>query len=146
MKRIFYILFLFFAMHPAFAQDEGPGEGKIREKMIDYIKNKLGLNQDEAEKFQPVFTNYFKDLRRTNKEFKGEGKLVLQQKIVELRVRYRDQFKPIMGEKRSNAVFDHEGEFFKEAKGALDERREKRRQDRLEGRTTKEKNSKLLSN
>jgi hypothetical protein len=146
MKRIFYILFFFFAVQPAFSQEEGPGEGKIREKMIEYIKNKLGLNQDEAEKFQPVFTNYFKDLRRTNKEFKGEGKLVLQQKVVELRLRYRDQFKPIIGEKRSNAVFDHEGEFIQKVQGALKDRREEHRQDRLEGRAPREKNSKLFSN
>ena len=114
MKKLIYILFFFFAVCPAFAQDERPGDEKIRERMTQYIQNKLGLSRTEAEKFQPVFVDYIKELRRTNREFKskGEGGLDLQQKIVEIRVRYRDQFKPIIGEKRSNEVFDLERGFF----------------------------------
>ena len=141
MKRLLYILFFLFAIQPVFAQDEqGPG-GKLREKMVEYIQNKLALDKNEAEKFQPVFFDYIKDLHKTKREFKGD-RLILQQKVIELRLRYREQFKPIVGEKRSTDVFQHETEFIKKAKDVLDDRL----QERQERRADKGKNSKLLSN
>lgn len=144
MKKIIYILFFLLAIQPAFAQDE-PGEGKLREKMVEYIQTKLGLSRAEAEKFQPVFVSYFKELRRTNKEFKDRGDkggLELQQKIIEVRLRYREQFKPIIGDKRSNEVFEHEREFVKTIRDVIKERQQERRERRADN----EKNSKLFSN
>ncbi len=125
-------------MQTSFAQqDEQPGEGTIREKMVEYIQNKLGLSKVEAEKFQPVFIDYFRELKRTNREFKGQG-LELQQKIIEVRLRFREQFKPIIGEKRSNDVFTHERDFVQTLKDI--------RKERLEGRANKRNNFKLFSN
>jgi hypothetical protein len=141
MKKLIYILFLSFTIQPVFAQDEKLGEGRLREKMVEFIQAKLGLSSVEAEKFHPVFINYFKDLKKTNKEFKGQG-LELQQKIIEVRLRYREQFKPIVGEKLRNEVFEYEREFVQKVKTEINERRQER-QDR---RADKEKNSKLLSN
>jgi hypothetical protein len=132
MKKIFYILIFVFSLNSVgFAQDDEPGE-KLRDKMIEYIQNKLGLSKAEAEKFQPVFLDYLKDMRSTKQQFRGD-KLILQQKIVDLRIRYRDQFKPIIGEKRSNEVFTHEREFVQQA---INEQRE-RLQNRQEGRANK---------
>ena len=142
MKKFFYILIFVFALQSASAQDEGPGEVKLREKLIEYIQTRLGLSRVEAEKFQPVFVNYFKDLKRTNREFKDKG-LERDQKLLEVRLRYRDQFKPIIGEKRSNEVFDHEKEFIKTIRQEIKERQ----QDRIERRADKRKNTeKLLAN
>jgi hypothetical protein len=126
MKKILYILGFLFIINHASAQDADGG--KLRQKMTEYVQEKLGLSKGEAERFSPVFLDYFKELRRTNQDFRGD-RLVLQQKIVELRLRYRDQFKPIIGEKRSNDVFVYEREFVKEVK----ELREDRLQNRLEG-------------
>jgi hypothetical protein len=103
--------------------------------MTEYIQQKLGLSKTEADKFSPVFLDYFRDLRKTNQDFKGD-RLVLQQKIVELRLRYRDQFKPIIGDKRSNDVFTYERDFIKGVK----ELQQDRLQNRLEGRANKRNN------
>jgi hypothetical protein len=100
--------------------------------MIEYIQDRLGLSKSEAEKFQPVFLDYLRDMRNTKQQFKGD-KLILQQKVVDLRIRYRDQFKPIIGEQRSNNVFKHEREFVEKA---LQERQD-RIQNRLDGRANK---------
>ncbi|MGN6164522.1 MAG: hypothetical protein ACTHOF_08275 [Flavisolibacter sp.] len=136
MKKIIYILsFLFVISATSYAQDKG---GKLQEKMTEYVQQKLGLSKSEAEKFSPVFLDYFKDLRRTNQEFRGD-RLVLQQKIVELRLRYRDQFKPIIGEKRSNDVFTYEREFIKGVK----ELQQDRLQNRLQGPANKRNNPEL---
>lgn len=133
MKKIFYILiFLCGLSSYSFAQDQQqPDEGakKVRERMIEYIENKLGLTKDEAEKFTPVYIEYFRELRQTNQEYKNDP-LLRQQKIADLRLRYRDQFKPILGEKRSNEVFQHEREFVQKAI----EIRNDRLQNRQEGR------------
>lgn len=134
MKRIFYTLFFsLFLTATSFAQEEDGT--KVRERMQEYIQKKLGLSRNEAERFGPIFLDYFKELRRTNQEFRGD-RLVLQQKIVELRLKFRDQFKPIIGEKRSNDVFTHEREFVDEVKRL----RQERLQDRPNGRAGTRKN------
>lgn len=129
MKKILYILTIMFSFtFTTFAQDDQQGDGsKVRERMVEYIQQKLGLSKTEAERFSPVFINYFKELRKTNQDFKGD-RLVLQQKIAELRLRYRDQFKPIIGEKRSNDVFTHERDFIQKAKQERDERLQNRQE------------------
>jgi hypothetical protein len=127
MKRILYI-FSFFALlsSASFAQDdEGQNGQKIRERMGEYIQKRLNLSNAEADKFSPVFLNYFNELRQANQSYKGD-RLVLQQKIVDLRIRYRNQFKPIMGEKRSNDVFKYEHDFINEVKQLRQDRMQKR--------------------
>jgi len=114
MKRLLIILGLFMlAGTSLFAQQEDNDNGneKIRDKMSLYIQERLSLSKSEAEKFSPVFLRYFRDWRTTLRETKGEPGLLRQQKIVDLRLRYRDQFKEIIGEKRSNEVFDHQQRF-----------------------------------
>ncbi len=129
MKKFIYIVFFLFAIQTSFAQDEQPGEGgqgRLRDKMVEYVQTKLALDKAESDKFQPVFLDYIKELRKTNQEFRGD-RLVLQQKVVELRLRYREQFKPMIGEKRSNDVFKYEREFIEKAADVLKERRQERR-------------------
>jgi hypothetical protein len=126
MKKIVYILvFVFSFSNISFAQDDDGG-GKLRDKMIEYIQTKLGLSKSEAEKFQPVFLDYLKDMRATKQQYKDGDRLVLQQKIIDLRIRYRDQFKPIIGEARSNQVFKHEHDFVEQARTELKDRLDNR--------------------
>ncbi|HUQ96763.1 MAG TPA: hypothetical protein VM010_03790 [Chitinophagaceae bacterium] len=120
MKKFLYTFLFLFLMHGAFAQDEG-NPGKVRERMTEYIQKRLDLSKSEADRFAPVFSNYFNELRKTNQDNKGD-KLVLQQKIADLRLRYRDQFKGIVGDKRSNDVFTYERDFISEVKQLREER------------------------
>ncbi|HVK96880.1 MAG TPA: hypothetical protein VM368_03635, partial [Flavisolibacter sp.] len=91
-----------------------------------YIQDRLNLSKAEAERFQPIFLEYFRELRKTNQDFKGD-RLVLQQKVVELRLRFREQFKPVIGEKRSNDVFVLERDFVNKVKEVREERLDNRR-------------------
>ncbi len=116
MKRFLLILsFLFVTTPVLFAQDDDEGEGneKIRDKMNEYIQKRLNLSDDEAKKFTPVFLKYFKEWRQTIRENKGD-KLILQQKVVDLRLRYRTQFRELLGERRGNQVFNQQDNFIKE--------------------------------
>ncbi|MFN2438772.1 MAG: hypothetical protein ABR503_06195, partial [Chitinophagaceae bacterium] len=83
MKKILYIIcFLLSFTVPSFAQeDEGNGE-KVRERMREYLQRRLNLSKSEADRFGPIFLEYFKELRNTNQQYKGD-RLILQQKIVD---------------------------------------------------------------
>jgi hypothetical protein len=110
-----------------FAQEEDVNNGneKIRDKMSQYIQERLNLSKAEAEKFSPVFLRYFKEWRTTLRTTKEEPVIIRQQKIVDLRLRYRDEFKQIIGEKRSNEVFDHQRDFMRGMKQIREERLQK---------------------
>ena len=111
MKRFLLILTLaLFAGFAAKAQDDD--NDKIRDKMREFIQRRLNLSKNEAERFTPVFIRYFKEWRQTIRENREDG-LVRQQKIVDLRIRYRTEFREIVGEKRSNEIFENQEKFIK---------------------------------
>lgn len=107
-----------------FAQEEENDNGneRIRDKMNQYIQERLSLSKSEAEKFSPVFLRYFKEWRTTLRDNKEGPVLLRQQKIVDLRLRYRNEFKNIVGEKKSIEVFDHQDIFIKEIRRLRQER------------------------
>jgi len=121
MKIILYLFSFFILSTTALGQDDTGQGAKIRERMTEYIQKRLSLSKSEAEKFGPVYLNYFNEVRKINQEYKGD-KLVLQQKIVEVKLNYRDQFKTIVGEKKSNDVFIYEREFINEIRELRNER------------------------
>ena len=127
MKRYFIILFLFFTGLAVYAQDDkddNDNGGKIRDRMKEYIQDRLGLSKNEAEKFTPVFLRYFQEFRQIRRENKNDN-LILKQKIIDLRIRYRSEFRQIMDEPRANKVFVYEDEFRKKAIQILETRRDR---------------------
>jgi len=138
MKNYFIILILVFTGLATYAQDEGDDKGsKIRDRMNEYIQDRLGLSKREAEKFSPVFLRYFHEFRQIRQENRTDN-LVLKQKIIDLRIRYRSEFRQIMDEPRANKVFVYEDEFRRKAIQMLETRR-----DRL-GEKTLQRNRSLL--
>jgi len=125
MKRFFIILILFFTGLATYAQDEGGDDkGKIRDRMSEYIKDRLGLTKNEAEKFTPLFLRYFQEFRQIHRENQTDI-LILKQKIIDLRIRYRNEFRQIMDEPRANKVFVYEDEFRRKAIQILETRRDR---------------------
>ena len=137
MKKWLLILFLFLLPgFAAFAQTEDPprdGGGKIQERMKEYIQSKLGLSKAEANKFTPVFIRYFREFSQTHRENKKDI-LILKQKIIELRIRYRTEFRQIMDEQRANKVFKYEDDFRQEVIQII---KENRRENRIPVRRTR---------
>jgi len=111
MKKFLLILTLaLFAGFVAKAQDDD--NDKIRDKMREFIQKRMNLSKNEAERFTPVFIRYFKEWRQTIRENRNLPDVIDRQKrIVDLKIRYRDEFKEIIGEKRSNEVFKRQEEF-----------------------------------
>lgn len=129
-RAVIYILSLFFCAS-VFAQTEEPAQegGKIQERMREYIQTRLGLSKAESEKFTPVFVRYFREFAQTHRENKRD-KLILQQKIIELRIRYRTEFKQVLDEQRANKVYVYEDEFRKRAIEIIRENRREKLRDR----------------
>ena len=123
MKRFLLILSLIFATSaPLFAQDDDDDENeKIQDKMSEYIQKRLDLTKEEANKFTPVFLRYFKEWRQTIRQNRGD-RLVMQQKIIALRLQYRTQFREIMGERKGDQVFMHQERFIQELREIRKER------------------------
>lgn len=121
MKKILFILsILLLTSTIIFAQNDD-GDDRIRDKMREYIQLRMRLTRGEADRFTPVFVRYFNEWRNTLKENRTD-RLILQQKVVELRLRYRGEFKEIIGDRRSNEVFEHQERFIKELKNLRQER------------------------
>jgi hypothetical protein len=131
MKKIFFILgLLIFSGITVMAQDGGINDNdKMQGKMKEYLQKRLGLTKNEAEKFGPVFGRYLVELRKSHHDFSDP--LIRQQRIAELRVRFRDEFKPILGEQRAGKVFVAEQEFLQRATEILNNRRERLDDNRL---------------
>lgn len=129
MKKYLLILFLsLLTGFAAFSQEDDPAQdngSKIADRMREYIQKNLGLSRSEAEKFSPVFLRYFREFAQTHRQNKGD-RLVLQQKIIELRLRYRDEFRQIMDEQRANKVYKFEDEFRVKARQIILENRRER--------------------
>lgn len=125
MKKYFIILILFLTGLATYAQDEGDDKaGKIRDRMSEYIRDRLGLSRNEAERFTPVFLKYFQEFKQIHRENRTDV-LVLKQKIIDLRIRYRNEFRQIMDEPRANKVFVYEDEFRRKAIQILETRRDR---------------------
>ncbi len=124
MKRFLFILsFFLLATATLLAQDDDDVDDNatIRDKMSEYIQQRLNLSSDEAKKFKPVFIEYFKEWKKTARENRAD-RLVLRQKITDLQVRYRGRFKEIVGEQRSNLIFTHQRGFILELRRLRQER------------------------
>jgi hypothetical protein len=128
MKKLLTILtFLFCLQVTAHAQDENSNDDKIRAKMTEFIQRRLNLSRGEAEKFSPVFLRYFNEWRTTLREFRGNpDKLLLRQRIVDIQLRYRTEFKEIIGQKRSNDVFEQQRIFIEGIKDVREKQIENR--------------------
>ena len=97
----------------SFAQNDELNEGKLQERMRLYVQNRLSLSKAEAKRFTPVFIRYFRDVKEAHREHVHD-KLKFQQKVIDLRLRYRSEFRQIMDEQRANKVYKYEDDFRRE--------------------------------
>ena len=127
MKKILLILTLALLAASALqAQDDE--NDRIRDKMREFIQKRLNLTRNEAERFTPVFVRYFREWRQTLREHKGDM-LERQKRVVDLRLRYRPEFREIVGEKRSTEIFRQQ-EIFIDNLRKVREEQTRRKDDR----------------
>lgn len=127
-KSLLILIFSFVSSFALFAQDapdDAQQGGKLMERMQQYIQNRLNLSKTESEKFSPIFLRYVSELRRTHRESKGD-RLLLQSRVAEVRLKFRNEFRQVMDEQRANRIFKHQGEFEDIVRKEILERRQNR--------------------
>lgn len=120
MKRLFTLITLFlgitgmaFAQEPT-QQPDPKKEEKIQALEIAFISRKLDLTPEEAQKFWPIYNEYKKEMRQTmlaQKKDPNMDVVVTEQKLVDIKKKYRDRFVGVIGQPRMNKLFEAEREF-----------------------------------
>lgn len=111
MKKIFLLFgFITFATFVANAQ-EHPGGERIRSLEIGYLTKQLQLVPEEAEKFWPVFNKYRQELKTVANDKSIDEELDRQQKVLDIRKKYKKDFAAILNADRAQQVFEAEDRF-----------------------------------
>ena len=108
--------FLFCCMQNIHAQElpDDKRDEKIQSLEIAFISRKLNLTTEEAQKFWPVFNEYRRDIRQmriSHKQQPDHDVLEFEQKLIDIRRKYKDQFSEAIGRQRVNDFFKAEHEF-----------------------------------
>ena len=85
---------------------------KIQALKIAFITQKLELTSDEAQKFWPVYNRYEADIRQVMMANKGGGDAIdNEEKILGVKKRYKSEFDKVIGQPKTNTLFNAEREF-----------------------------------
>ena len=123
-----FLLILTLVLLAGFSSKAQDGDNdKIRDKMREFIQRRLNLSRNEAERFTPVFIRYFREWRQNLKE---PDILLREQKITEVKIRYRTEFREIVGEKRSNEIFRQQKIFIDNLQKIREEQTRSRKDER----------------
>jgi hypothetical protein len=133
MKKLYMIVSFLMVSFFAKAQDELPAESVKKQQDIEalkvaFISKELELTPDEAQKFWPVYNQYSKELRSTISD--NQDVIDRDEKVLNLRKRYRDQFTKVLGPDRMNRMFNAEAKFRQLLIKSLRRQRQKATMDR----------------
>jgi hypothetical protein len=99
---------------------------RISEKMNLFIQRRMRMTEKEREAFGPVFAKYQKEFQQTLRKNR-EDRLLSRQQIIELQIRYRKEFAPIVGESRVLQIYDAQEDFIHILRDIQEERMRKRK-------------------
>jgi len=129
MKKIYFLLlFLFF--HSYFCQSQPPdGADRVEVIKMAYITHELNLTPQEAQNFWPVYNNYVNEIKQARNQNPND-EVAFEKKIVEIKERYQDNFKKVLGNKqRANKVYTTDKQFNNALNSELKNRQQKRLQN-----------------
>lgn len=115
MKKIYLLLSFCCIALIAAAQEPEPDltdkkQQDIEALKVAFISKELSLTPDEAQKFWPVYNQYAKELNGVVTENR-EDVLERDKNVLDVRMKYRDQFSKILGAQRMNRMYNAEGRF-----------------------------------
>ncbi len=113
MKKLYLILsFISIGFFARAQQEEQLPEKKkqdIEALKVAFISKELDLTPDEAQKFWPVYNQYSKDLKAAVHD--DQDILDRDEKVLNLRKHYKEEFVKVLGHQRMNRMFGAEGRF-----------------------------------
>ena len=119
MKKIILQCMMLILATPLLSKAQPPRDDPRQQERVEaleiaFISRKLALTPDEAQKFWPIYNEYKRDLRqvmmaqRSNPE---RDLIDMEQKMVDVRKKYKDRFVGCIGQPRMNKLFSAEREF-----------------------------------
>jgi len=113
MKRIFLLLVLLTGNIALLRAQDGddPKRGeKIESLKIAFITQKLSLTSAEAQSFWPVYNRYEVEMKAALRDNQSDV-IENDERILNIRKRYRAEFSNVLGQDRVNTLFRSENEF-----------------------------------
>jgi len=111
---------------PPMGPPDGPEEGlpgkRIADRMALFIERKMRLSERERTEFMPLFIRYereYRDILRSHRQ----DRLLLQQQLIDLQLRYRKEFGPVVGNRRVIEIYDLQQYFIRTLRDLQQERR-----------------------
>ena len=128
MKKLLIILlmsmgFLFSGFSQEAEKPQVDG-GKLKAYQIAYLTDKLKLKPEEAQRFWPVFNQYQDEIRKVRMEGKDLPEVDKEQKIVDIRKKYFEEFTKVLNKDRADRVFKADNEFRDLIRKEIQERRQ----------------------
>jgi len=112
MRKLYFILIFITITGLSKAQEEQPSEKKLADieaLKVAFISKELDLTPEEAQKFWPVYNQYSKEIKATRID--NPDVLERDEKVLNLRKSYKEQFTKILGPQRVNNMYNAESRF-----------------------------------
>jgi hypothetical protein len=115
------ITFIYFLAIVLVADAQPPMGERIPEKMNLFIQKRMRMTGAERRAFGPLFARYQKEWRETMQKNR-EDRLLARQQLIELQIKYRKEFRPIVGENRVIRIYDLQEDFIRILRDVQQER------------------------
>src|SRR5687768_14100003 len=114
MKKLYLLIVVFmtFGLN-SIAQKAKPGgrPETVEAIKIAYFTRKLSLTPEEAQKFWPVYNQYADDLRQLRQQNRDLDEVDMEEKVVNLRKKYKDDFAKALPGEKVNQFYKVDKEF-----------------------------------
>ena len=119
MKKIILPFMMVMLASPLLSKAQPPANDPRQQERVEaleiaFLSRKLQLTPDEAQKFWPIYNEYKRDLRQVmmNQRNTPERDLIdMEQRMVDVRKKYKDRFVGCIGQPRMNKLFTAERDF-----------------------------------
>jgi hypothetical protein len=127
MKKILLYIVLYLPLM-ATAQDNTKRDNKLQSLEIAFLTKELNLSPEEAQKFWPVYNQYSAEMRSVTRNKENDPDVLdKQQKLLDIRKKYRTEFLKVLPPERVNQVFTSETKFREMVRRELQDRQAQKR-------------------
>jgi len=111
MKKYLLIILAVFGSYSFTMAQNGNGREKVQALKVAFITQKLHLTTAEAEKFWPVYNQYDNEIMQLRASSRSGDVLDNEQKLLDIRKKYKSSFEKILGPQRLNDLYNAERDF-----------------------------------
>jgi len=114
--KLFLLIITFVFGGSTFVNAQNDNRGKRAEKIqalkIAFITQKLDFTSDEAQRFWPVYNRYESEIKQVMQNNRNGGDAIDgEERILSVKKKYRSEFIKVIGQPKTNNLFNAEREF-----------------------------------